>query len=58
MIDAPLCPHCNQTMLLNSKLPNGQCTYYCGCIPGQITWHTIHPDKEIPRVKRTGQRPE
>ena len=57
-IPAPLCDHCGQPMTFHSERLSGQRSYYCRCVPCTITWRTIHPDKEIPRVKRTGYIPQ
>ena len=48
---APTCPHCGKLMTWHSKSEGGSETYFCAC--NGITWQTIHPEKEIPRVKRT-----
>lgn len=54
MSEIPLCQNCHAPMLQFSVSKSGSITYYCGCVPNSITWKTIHPEKEIPRVKRTG----
>lgn len=53
MKDVPLCQHCHKPMTYHSERLSGQRTFYCACRGGEITWKTVHPDKEIPRVKRT-----